>query len=512
MVRAINRLINSVPPIRKALLLPSLALATVVSKDGTSVYASSDKLFKGAIFGRDSLEVADDLLDVKPGLVHNILLTLGRLQGVTNNERSEERPGKIIHEYRTTTIDGKRIDRTSLRIFEALARKWGGSEKELAYYGSVDATGHFLRTLYAYCQRYGEGILEETVRQRNGKTVTMRRVVAAATAWLVGQLDASQSGLLEYKKVNPLGISNQVWKDSDEFYVHEHGEVANHDQPIASIEVQGLTYDALIAAARLFPEQADEYTRRAYAFRDRTIELLWQPDRHYFALGLSYGPSGEMRIIRTATANPAALLDTDFFVDLDAEARQTYITAIVRRIMSKNFLTNAGIRSRSLDMAHVVPFWDYHGSYVSWPKETYDIAKGLRRYGFPELARQLENRLLNLVLRTGEYPEFVYVDEWGRILSGPQTAQTHGGVVLVEGANKPERIQAWTVSALMAIVSSRGLVKRKHISSVPVESWKRELEHQILARIPRMDFHLNPLKLWLEYPTHKYYLSNPKTE
>jgi glycogen debranching enzyme len=229
-------------------------------------------------------------------------------------------------------------------------------------------------------------------------------------------------------------------------------------------------------------------------------------------LGLNYSPSDDLRILRTATANPAALLDTYFFDDLEPEDRQNYITAIVRRITSKEFLTNAGIRSRSLDMAHVVPFWDYHGSYVSWPKETYDIAKGLRRNGFPELARQLENRLLNLVLRTGEYPEFVYVDEWGRILAGPPTAPSHGGVVAVPGTNRPERIQAWTVSALMAIFSQRGLAWRRRGNASPAEPWQRELERQILARIPNIDFHLNPLKLWLQYPTHKYSLTDPSSQ
>lgn len=513
MVQAIHRFFGSVPPIRKALPvpMPSLALATVMSKDGSTVYASSDTMYKGAIFGRDSIEVAEDLLDVKPALVHNILLTLARLQGVRYAEQNEEQPGKIIHEYRTTVVDGKKISRASRSIFEMLARKWGGSESgEIAYYGSVDATGNFLRTLYGYCQRQGDAILSERVKQRNGKTVTMRQAAAAATDWLIRQLDTSESGLVEYKRLNPQGSLNQAWKDSEEFYVHEYGEMANHDKPIASIEVQGLSYDALLAAAKLFPDRSEEYIERAHSFRDRTIKLLWLPNRKYFALGLNYDSSGEVKILTTPTANPAALLDTKFFDDLPAEERRSYVSAIVRRITSKDFLTYAGIRSRSLDMAHLVPFWDYHGSYVSWPKETYDIAKGLRRNGFPELALQLENRLLNLVVKTGEYPEFVYVDEWGRILTGHSRPTSHGSVVMVEGPNKPERVQAWTVSALMAIVSRRGLAARRRLRTAPVEAWQRELEQQIMRRIPHVDFHLNPLKLWLQYPTMKYALVNPK--
>jgi hypothetical protein len=69
----IRKLSKFVPPLHKILPLPALALAKVISKDGMAVYASDDTMFKGAIFGRDSLEVADDLMDIKPALVNNIL-------------------------------------------------------------------------------------------------------------------------------------------------------------------------------------------------------------------------------------------------------------------------------------------------------------------------------------------------------------------------------------------------------------------------------------------------------
>lgn len=508
----LRRIVEYIPPIQKALPLPSLALATVISKDGSSVYASADTLFKGAVFGRDSLEVADDLMTVKPALVHNILLTLARLQGLTDDHQREEQPGKIIHEYRERVLGGKPIDKVSLQIFRELGRKWGGTDSELAYYGSIDATPHFLRTLGTYVVHYGPDILKETVVQRNGKTVHVHQVVEAAVAWLAKQLADSESGLVEYKKVNPLGISNQVWKDSEEFYVHENGEMANHDRPIASIEVQGLAYDALISAAQLLPKHAEEYTHLATTLRDATIEQLWQPERNYFALGLDYTPDGRKRIITTPTANPGALLDTYFFKLLPAAKRHLYISAIVERITSKDFLTNAGIRSRSLSAAELVPFWDYHGSYVTWPKETYDIAKGLRRNGFNRLGRQLENRLLNILLKTRQYPEFVYVDGFGRVLAGTPSPHAHGNMVFVEGRNTPERLQAWTVSALMAIMSERSKSSIKKRRYARAGSWQAELEAQIMARIPHIDVHMNPLKLWLQYPTHKYHITKVKNK
>lgn len=504
---ALQRLVEYVPPIRKALPLPAVALASVVSRDGNSVYASADTLFKGAVFGRDSLEVADDLMTFKPALVHNILLTMGVLQGVSHDNQREEQPGKIIHEYRQSSLDGKPIDSASLEIFKQLGRKWGGTDTELAYYGSVDATPHFLRTVGQYCKLYGQTILQEKITQRSGETVDMHHVVRAAITWMIGQLAASKSGLLEYKKLNPHGISNQVWKDSEEFYVHESGEMANHNLPIASIEVQGLAYDALLAAAQLVPDKADRYTAVANKLRDETLNRLWQPDRNYFALGLDYGPDAQPRLINTPTANPAALLDTAMFDQLPAAERQLYVSAIIKRIMDKDFLTNAGIRSRSLLAAELVPFWDYHGSYVTWPKETYDIAKGLQRHGFTKLSRQLENRLLNIVLKTRQYPEFVYVNGAGTVLAGTPSPHTHANMVFVAGPNKPERLQAWTVSALMAIVSNRGLTKQKRRYYARPGSWQALLETQVMDDIPHVDLHINPIKLWLQYPTQKYQLT-----
>jgi hypothetical protein len=45
---------------------PALALRTVISKDKQKIYASSDTVYKGAVFGRDSIEVAEDLITLRP--------------------------------------------------------------------------------------------------------------------------------------------------------------------------------------------------------------------------------------------------------------------------------------------------------------------------------------------------------------------------------------------------------------------------------------------------------------
>jgi glycogen debranching enzyme len=239
------------------------------------------------------------------------------------------------------------------------------------------------------------------------------------------------------------------------------------------------------------------------------LELLWLVDRKYFALGTDFDKNGKLRIIRTKTANPATLLDSRFFDQLPKEIKQHYVSSIVETIFGNDFITDAGVRSRSLSGSNLVPFWDYHGSYVSWPKETYDIAKGLRRQGFKQLGRQLENRLLNIYLKNRRYPEFVYVDELGRVLSVSSGSHRHGELIVVESSNNPERVQAWTVSAIIAIMDTQ-LLERIKIPKRTAQSWQRTLENKLLARIPKVDLYMNPFSLAARYPTYRYQLNRPK--
>lgn len=500
-LKAIGRLIKK----PKLLLAPPLALRTLISKSGKGIYASSDNLFKGAVFGRDSLVVAEDLMMLKPHLATKILVTLASLQGVKHRSANEEEPGKIIHEYRTEIVDGKHLSGQPLRIFNELNKRWGGTQSGLIYYGSVDSTPHFIRTLGIYCQMHGSGILNRKIFRYDGSEAIMQDVLLAAVDWLEAKLAHSKSGLIEYRAHSPNGIENQAWKDSKEFYVHENGRFVNHDRPVASIEVQGLAYDALEAASVFIPDRAPVFKRLAAKLRDDTIELLWQPKRNYFALGIDFDQEGKLRVINTATANPASLLNSSFFDDLDAELKQKYVSEIIRNIMGTEFLTDAGIRSRALSEANLIPFWDYHGSYVSWPKETYDIAKGLRRQGFTELAKQLENRLLNVVRKNRAYPEFLYVDPRGRVLGSSSNAHRHTHSLFIHSTNKPESIQAWTVSAVVAILANRRHLL--NLNKTKQAEWRLRLEHEVLTHIPKVTRLKSSRALMARYPDYPYELT-----
>lgn len=498
-----KRLVEKLPLYHSLVrLTPSEALRLVTSKDGLGVYASSDTLFRGAVFGRDSLEVGEDLLDARPKLVKRILLTIASLQGVDFNRTNEEEAGKIVHEYRRKLVDGKPLDDHAQRIFDQLSARWDGSPTELVYYGSVDATPLFIRLVGSYCRRYGPTLLNQTVKQRDGLSVELVTIVDAALDWLLKKLQTSRSGFLEFQRLNPQGIDNQAWKDSHEFYVHENGRRANHRRPITSIEVQGLAYDALLVGAELIPSRTDELQKAAAKLQEKVLKTFWLAERAYFALGADYDARGQLRLITTTTANPAELLDSRLFDNLSVDQRQYYFSGLVPNIMGSDFLTDAGVRSRALSEARLIDFWDYHGSFTSWPKETYDIARGLRRQGFTKLAVELENRLLNVVQATKAYPEFFYIDERGRVLGMAPLKRSHGEVVYVESTNRPEKTQAWTVSAILAIQAARRRLRQP--KTVELSSWQTELEKNVLTHIPHVRHLKSAKELAARYPAYPF--------
>lgn len=486
------------------MLPPALALRSVVSKTGLGVYASSDTLFRGAVFGRDSLVVAEDLMTLRPQLVKRILLTAARLQGLRNHSGNEEEPGKIIHEYRSRVVDNKVLSGRPLEIFEKLSQRWGGNSNYLIYYGSIDSTPLFIRTLCDYCDFYGSRFLSQKVLLRNGQKASLGQCLEEAVDWLQTKMDHSKSGLLEYQAYNHEGLRNQAWKDSNEFYIHQNGRPVNHARPVASVEVQGLAYDALMAAAEYLPKRKTKLKTSAMKVRAKTIEFLWLPKKEFFALGVDYKQNGDLRLIKTTTANPASLLNSGIFDELSQSEKEKYIGGIVRNIMGTDFLTDAGIRSRALSEANLIPFWDYHGSYVSWPKETYDIAKGMRRQGFPELAKQLDNRLLNVVRKSRGYPEFLYVDARGRVLGSSSRAHRHTHALQVKSTNVPESIQAWTVSAIYAITADRRPGFR--LGKYKQGPWQSEIEKEVLTHIPKVARFKTSRSLNARYPDYPYEL------
>lgn len=432
-------------------------LALVKAPEGLGVYASIGPNYHYAIFGRDSLEVAEDLVAIRPQLSREILLSLAALMGREHNNHREEERGKIIHEYRARQFGSISISAAAEAVFERLAPRWGGDERQMRYYGSIDATPLFVRTLGAYVALHGTDILEEELPEADGGSATLRELAHRSVTWLADKLEASEWSLLEFHRFNPLGLPYQAWKDSETSYLHHNGIPANADEGIASAEVQGLAYDALQAGVEHLAtssEEAEKWSQLARQLQQETVRRLWMPEAQFFAIGLDRDPAtGQPRRIETLTSNAGALLDSQLLLELPVSERHCYVPPLVERLVSDDFMTEAGVRCRSLwDEQQLKRGADYHGSLVTWPKESYDIAKGLERHGYSDDARRLRGRLRAAFERSAEFREFYFVKPSGAVKYHYRTDHPEEPHFEDDGAvDSPEPCQAWSLSAAIAI-------------------------------------------------------------
>lgn len=404
------------------------------------------------LFGRDSLRVAIDLISTYPELARTTVLELARLQGVTTNQEREEEVGRIVHEARSPDDP----------IAQMLSRDrgWGWP-----YYGSVDATVEFIRTLTAYTQLSEENraFLAEEYTDRNGQAQTVSHSLEMALSWILRRLEANTDGLLEFHTPLPHGIENQVWKDSWDAYHHADGTIANHEQGIASIEVQASAYDALIDSAELFedildkPDQAQELRARADRLKQTIFGTFWTEEKGgFFVLGTDRDEEGNLRQLQIRTSNMGHMLNSRLLKGDDPTIVRMREKTIAH-LFSPEMLNVSGIRTLASDEYRFRPEAYHCGSVWLW--DTHHIAKGLRRLGksenrpdYTEKADELDRRILQVVNDTHIFPEYVRGDDRAVASVNEKT------IILWDEINNrenkveqpPQQVQAWTVAAILA--------------------------------------------------------------
>ena len=199
------------------------------------------------LFGRDALWTSLMALPVDPTLAVGVLEALAELQGDDVNARTEEEPGRIMHE---TRFDGA----------NTLALEGGTT-----YYGSVDATPLFVV------------LLGELARWGLPKDELERLLPHAdrALAWIEDFGDRDGDGYVEYLRANPRGLGNQGWKDSWDAIRHRDGSLAQ--APIALCEVQGYVYAAYRARASLATMFGDDPKAARWHRKADTLKRSLQP-------------------------------------------------------------------------------------------------------------------------------------------------------------------------------------------------------------------------------------------
>nr|MDQ3578668.1 amylo-alpha-1,6-glucosidase [Actinomycetota bacterium] len=320
----------------------------------------------------DSIWAARLLLPLGTDLAEGTLRALARRQGTRYDPVTEQQPGKIPHEIRSTAIDTGQVRLSSL------------------YYGTVDATPLWVCLLH---EAWLAGMPEDRVRE-------LLPNLAAAMGWITGpDGDPDGDGLLEYLGSTTGGLTNQGWKDSHDAVRHVDGRYPR--QPLALCEVQGYAYAAALAAAdlaRAFDRPgATAWTDWAGGLRTRFHESFWIDDQHgrFPAIALD----ADKKPVGGAASNMAHLLGTGIL-----NAEQAGLVAA--RIGLPDLTSPFGLRTLSGTSRMYNPF-SYHLGSV-WPHDSAIAMIGMAAEGQDELAHRLAEGILRAAGRFGGHTPELY--------------------------------------------------------------------------------------------------------
>lgn len=356
------------------------------------------------LFGRDSLVAAWQTLSIDPSIAAATLRVLADLQGRRANPKSEEEPGKILHEHRFDDESRSELP------------DW-----EFPYYGSIDSTPLFLIVADQYAHRTGDESIIGELWDR----------IDSAHRWMIEHGDMDGDGFLEYARKNPKGLFHQGWKDGSA----DHLRIA---PPVAMVEVQGYAVAAHQAFARLARQQgAEEPANRAEALATRIRGALdrefWMEDLQFFALALD----GDKRPRRAITSNPGHLL-------LTGAVAADRVDPLVNRLFEQDLWTPYGIRTHSSAEPDFDPY-GYHTGTV-WPHDNWFIYRGLRRHGRHREAERIRKAMLRVWSELGRIPE-LYAVVKGALADLSQSGS-------LTPANP---LQAWSSAGLLDMMTRRDL-------------------------------------------------------
>lgn len=424
--------------------------------------ASELRLFEDMRHGRDSLKFARALLPKYPQVMRSTLEWLASQQGTKFDPMTEEQPGSILHEYRNPGSE---------EVFGA----------PFPYYGSIDAIAAFINGIVAYTKQEGRSFLKERVARRDGRTQTMEDALFGAVGALKRHM-GNPEGVVEFQRTNPGGIENQSWQDSPDSYFHRDGSLANHDDGIASVEVQIESLNALLGFTELYPADALWTNRRMGQLADYIGNLWVKDDRGgFFALGTDRNEEGRMRRLEVLKSNSGYVLNSPL-LDGDDPAITQRREDLIATLFGPSMLNASGIRTLSTDEIRFVP-GAYHNGTV-WPHDTNETIRGLVRQGYHGLANELRARLLGISEATGLFPESVPGDHDDR----PTLNARIVDVKTPEGRKKrleqpAQPVLAMTVGTIFEVEHALEEVQHRKQPAFATDPAKRRFEEKVLTSL-----------------------------
>ncbi len=295
-----------------------------------------------ALFGRDSLITAWQMLAYNPRIAEQTLRLLAKYQGTKEDQWRDEQPGKILHELRV----GEMANLNAI--------------PHTPFYGTVDATPLFLMLVAEHAAWTGSlNLFNE-----------LQAPIERALSWMDVYGDRRGEAYLTYTSRSKDKLVNQGWKDSGDAIVTADGEVAV--PPLALVEVQGYGYAAKLGIAGLFKlagdrDRADRLIREARRLRERFNRDFWMEDKGCYALALQ----AEGRQAAVVSSNPGQALWTGI-------AEQDKAERTIKRLMAEDMFNGWGVRTLSSKERAYNPI-GYHLGTV-WPHDNSIVAAGCRRY------------------------------------------------------------------------------------------------------------------------------------
>ena len=352
------------------------------------------------LFGRDSLISAWQMLNIDPSIARATLQILAKYQGEIADPRSEEEPGKILHEHRFNPEE------------QAESPEW-----DFPYYGSVDSTPLFINLACEYLQRTNDRTLLSKMWSNT----------KAAFKWIIDFGDADGDNFVEYERKNPHGLFHQGWRDG----VQDHLRIK---PPVAIVEAQGYVFAALRSIISLAEDLGENSISNAALVRAETLKSkfnadFWMESEGYFALALD----GEKKQRKAVTSNPGHLLFTGIVY-------RDKVRRLISRLFQPDLWTPYGLRTHSSEEPDFDPY-SYHCGSV-WPHDNWITYKGLKALGFSDHANRIKRALLRAFNELGKIPE-LYAVVKGKIVDLSESP------VKCVSANP---VQAWSSAGLLEML------------------------------------------------------------
>jgi len=484
--------------------------ATRPSSDGEFVAISDGIRFESGVLGSGHVAIAElyGIPQYRDRALSSLFYLFDR-QGKTQNDVTEEEPGRILHEERTLEMCGHlpaRQAAAARSYYHSLGAYWyngDGShrwrpEDGILYFGSDENTlrtgkvaAAVLVSAYKEIQARnltGRGEYLAALGPFSDRLEAIRKGFEAVVSWDRWRTSQSGIGLIVDKPMNPRALWPHSQWNSTGNLLHKDGSPMNVNGGHASLIVQGLSYDlsmsaaeveraagrsgAELRAARFEKEAADKGSRV-----DEYFITSLDDGTPYAVPALGQDEHGAFVPQNLVTSDALETLSTGLWNRPGAEGIIPYVA---RLCLSIDFMTSGGIRLHANSTGRGGQEYIYtHGRHAVSLERNLRGVLGFCKQGYPGNALETFARTCCLAETVSAVPNSVYFSTKGSRLSAAKADKTR--IAVHSGEEYP---RSHYVPAAAMIIRCSAQFEAQRTSG---ESLLRVSDHEepLLEQMPR---------------------------